>query len=88
MYNPPNLYNTNEKFNKFKATYFNGDIDLSGGNLILRNGNFYMPSNGNIYSTNNRIEFNDISNNIYFHTPLKMFYNNLEYDIGQKLGQI
>ena len=88
MYNPPNSYNSNANFNKFKGTYFNNDIDISGGHLILRNGNFYMPFNGNIYSSNNRIEFNDISNNIYFHTPLKMFYNSIEYDIGQKLGQI
>ena len=88
MYNPPN-YNTNANFNKFKGTYFNNDVDISGGHLILRNGsNFYMPFNGNIYSSNNRIEFNDISNNIYFHTPLKMYYNSIEYDIGQKLGQI
>ena len=55
--------------------YFHNFIDISGGNLILRDGNFYMPFNGNIYSSNNRIEFNDISNNIYFHTPIKMYYN-------------
>ena len=92
MYNPPYGYNTNSNYNKFKPTYFNGDIDISGGNLILRkNGsNFYMPFNGNIYSSNNRIEFNDISNNnyIYFHTPLKMFYNSIEYDIGERLQAI
>ena len=89
MYNPPNSYNSNANFNKYKGTYFNNDVDISGGHLILRNGsNFYMPFNGNIYSSNNRIEFNDISNNIYFHTPLKMYYNSIEYDIGQKLGQI
>ena len=88
MYNPPNSYNSNANFNKFKATYFNGDIDVSGGHIINRTGNLYLAPNSNIYSSNNRIEFNDISNNIYFHTPLKMYYNNIEYDIGQKLGQI
>ena len=90
MYFPPTNYNTNSSFNKYKGTYFNNDVDISGGHLILRkNGsNFYMPYNGNIFSSNNRIEFNDISNNIYFHTPLKMYYNSIEYDIGQKLGQI
>jgi len=90
MYNPKTNYNTNSSFNKYKGTYFNNSVDISGGDIILRtNGsNLYMSSNSNIYSSNNRIEFNDISNNIYFHTPLKMYYNSIEYDIGQKLGQI
>ena len=88
MYFPPTNYNTNSSFNKYKGTYFNISIDISGGHIINRNGNFYVAPNSNIYSSNNRIEFNDISNNIYFHTPVKMFYNNIEYDIGQKLGQI
>ena len=50
MYNPPYGYNSNSNYNKFKPTYFNGDVDISGGHLILRkNGsNFYMPFNGNI----------------------------------------
>ena len=90
MYNPKTNYNTNSSFNKYKGTYFKNDIDISGGNIILRtNGsNLYMSSNSNIYSLNNRIQFNDISNNIYFYSPLKMNYNNIEYDIGQQLGKI
>ena len=36
MSNPPNNYNTDANFNKFKGTYFNDDVDVSGGDLINR----------------------------------------------------
>ena len=30
---PPNGYNTNVKFNKYKGSYFNNDVDISGGSF-------------------------------------------------------
>ena len=42
MSNPPNGFNTNIGFNKYKGTYFNNDIDVSGGNIISRSGDLYL----------------------------------------------
>ena len=38
MANPPNNYNTKTKFNKYKGSYFNDDIDVSGGDIVNRTG--------------------------------------------------
>ena len=42
MSNPPNGFNTNSTFNKYKGSYFNNDIDVSGGDIISRTGNLYV----------------------------------------------
>jgi microcystin-dependent protein len=66
MSNPPNGFNSNSNFNKFKGTYFNSDVDCSGGNIICRNGNFYIGNNASIYSPMNRIQFDDVGGYINF----------------------
>lgn len=66
MSNPPNNYNTNSNFNKFKGTYFNSDVDVSGGNIICRNGNIYVGANSYIYSPLNTISFNDTTGFVNF----------------------
>lgn len=63
MSNPPNAWLSNSTYNRFKASYLNGDCDVSQ-NLIVRNGNVYLAPNSNIYTTNNKITFNDLSGNI------------------------
>ena len=42
-------WNTNVNYNAFSGSYFNGDIDIRGGDLVLRNGNILMSS----FSTSN-----------------------------------
>ena len=37
-------WNTNVDYNAFSGSYFNGDIDIRGGDLVLRNGNILMSS--------------------------------------------
>jgi hypothetical protein len=59
MANPPNDFNTNSTFNKYKGSYFNNDIDISGGNIIVRTGNLYLASNSSIYTSTNQIQFDD-----------------------------
>ena len=44
MSNPPNGYNTDVSYNKFKGSYFNDDIDVSGGDIISRTGNMYLAA--------------------------------------------
>jgi microcystin-dependent protein len=66
MSDPPNGFNSNSNFNKFKGTYFNSDVDVSGGNIICRNGNFYIGNNASIYSPMNRIQFDDVGGYINF----------------------
>jgi microcystin-dependent protein len=88
MSNPPNNYNTNTAFNKFKGTYFNNDIDLSGGNIISRTGNLYLAPNSSIFTENNQILFNeefqfiDFVNNVNVLGQLKNTYNSIVYDVG------
>ena len=60
MANPPNNFNTDTSFNKYKGSYFNNDIDVSGGNIISRTGNLYLAPNSNIYTSNNQIQFDDV----------------------------
>ena len=67
MANPPNDFNTNSTFNKYKGSYFNNDIDISGGNIIVRTGNLYLASNSHIYTTLNHIEFDDVYSFINFY---------------------
>ena len=54
-----NGYNTISGFNRYNGTYFNNDVDVSGGNIINRTGNLYLASNSSIYSLNNQIHFDD-----------------------------
>jgi hypothetical protein len=56
---PPNGYNTISGFNKYKGTYFNNDIDVSGGNIINRTGNLYLAPNSSIFTESNQILFNE-----------------------------
>ena len=55
---PPTSWISNSNYNKFKGSYINGDVDLSN-NLIVRNGNVYLPANAKIYTPANSITFND-----------------------------
>jgi len=88
MSNPPNEYNTNSSFNKYKGTYFNNDVDVSGGDIINRNGNLYLAPNSSIFTENNQIQFNeefqfcDFTNNVNVLGQLKTNYNSVEYDVG------
>ena len=88
MSNPPNNYNTDTSFNKFKGTYFNNDIDVSGGHIISRTGNLYLAPNSNIYTSDNQITFNeefqftDFVNNVNVLGQLKNTYNSISYDVG------
>ena len=93
MYNPPN-YNTNANFNKFKGTYFNGDVDVSGGDIINRTGNLYLADNSSIYKSTNQIQFDDtysftnFLNSVNISGQLKLTYNSTEYDVGEKIVSI
>ena len=88
MANPPNDFNTNTAFNKYKGSYFNDDIDVSGGNIISRTGDLYLASNSNIYTSTNRIQFDDtysftnFLNSVNIFGQLKLTYNSIEYDVG------
>ena len=88
MSNPPNNFNSNTSFNRYKGTYFNSDIDVSGGNIISRSGDLYLATNSNIYTTNNRIQFDDtysftnFLNSVNIFGQQKLTYNSIEYDVG------
>jgi hypothetical protein len=88
MSNPPNGYNTISGFNKYKGTYFNNDVDVSGGNIINRTGNLYLASDSSIYTSNNQIQFDDtysftnFLNSVNIFEQLKLTYNSIEYDVG------
>lgn len=55
---PPSAFGSNTAYNRFKGSYFNGDVDASQ-NIICRNGNLYLASNSSIYSPTNQINFDD-----------------------------
>lgn len=59
MATPPNAFASDPSFNRYKGSYFNNDVDVSGGNIICRNGNLYLASNSSIYSPTNQINFDD-----------------------------
>jgi microcystin-dependent protein len=88
MSNPPNGYNTDASFNKFKGTYYNDDIDVSGGDIISRSGNLYLAPNSSIYTSANQIQFNeefqftDFIDNVNVLGQLKNTYNSVSYDVG------
>ena len=85
---PPNEFNTITTFNKYKGSYFNNDVDVSGGHIINRTGNLYLADNSSIYSLNNQIQFDDtysftnFLNSINVYGQLKNSYNSIEYDVG------
>ena len=88
MSNPPNNFNTNTSFNKYKGSYFNDDIDVSGGDIINRTGNLYLADNSSIYTSTNQIQFDDtysftnFLNSVNIFGQLKLTYNSIEYDVG------
>ena len=94
MANPPNNFNTNTSFNKYKGSYFNNDVDISGGNIINRTGNLYLAPNSNIYTSNNQIQFDDVYKftnfiyNVNIYGQQKLTYNSVVYDVGEKLEKI
>ena len=94
MANPPNDFNTNTAFNKYKGSYFNDDIDVSGGDIINRTGNLYLADNSNIYTSTNQIQFDDtysftnFLNSVNISGQLKLTYNAIEYDVGYQLTRI
>jgi microcystin-dependent protein len=94
MSNPPNGYNTDPSFNKFKGTYYNDDIDVSGGDIISRTGNLYLAPNSSIYTSSNQIQFNeefqftDFIDNVNVLGQLKNTYNSVEYDVGLQVSKV
>jgi len=88
MSNPPNDFNTNTTFNKYKGSYFNDDVDVSGGDIINRTGNLYLADNSSIYTSTNQIQFDDtysftnFLNSVNIFGQLKLTYNSIEYDVG------
>ena len=94
MSNPPNNFNTNTSFNKYKGSYFNNDIDVSGGNIISRTGNLYLADNSSIYTSTNRIQFDDVYKftnfiyNVNIYGQQKLTYNSVVYDVGERLEKI
>ena len=94
MANPPNDFNTNTAFNKYKGSYFNDDIDVSGGDIINRTGNLYLADNSSIYTSTNRIQFDDVYKftnfiyNVNIYGQQKLTYNSVVYDVGEKLEKI
>jgi hypothetical protein len=94
MSNPPNGFNTNSNFNKFKGTYFNSDVDVSGGNIICRNGNIFVAPNSYINSPTNAIVFDDtyaftnFSNNVHIFGIQQIDYGGVVYDVGSLISQI
>ena len=91
---PPNGYNTISGFNKYKGTYFNNDVDVSGGHIINRTGDLYLASNSHIYTSNNHIQFDDIYSFINFYQSMHVFgqlqlnYNSVQYDVGERIEKI
>lgn len=73
-------WNSDASANKITEAYFRGYVDISGGDLILRN--------GKIRSATNTIEFDDSSSNSVNFTNVKitgsqfLTYNSVIYDIG------
>lgn len=94
MSNPPNGYNTDVSYNKFKGSYFNDDIDVSGGDIISRSGNLYLAPNSSIFTESNQIQFNeefqftDFVNNVNVIGQLKNTYNSVEYDVGLQCEKV
>jgi hypothetical protein len=94
MSNPPNGFNTNSAFNKFKGTYFNSDVDVSGGNIICRTGNIFVAPYSYINSPANAIVFDDtyaftnFSNNVHIFGIQQLEYGGVTYDIGALISQI
>ena len=74
-------WNSDASANKITEAYFRGYVDISGGDLILRN--------GKIRSVANTIEFDDSSSNSVNFTNVKitgnqkLTFNSVVYDIGQ-----
>ena len=67
------FWNSNNNTNKFKQTYFNGFVDISGGDMTMRNhsikSDYITSNNNNLYigtDTNcNNIHIGSSSTNIY-----------------------
>ena len=74
---PPSSWISNSTYNKFKGSYFNGDVD-SSQNIICRNGNLYLSPNSYIYTQNNTIQFDEtyqftnFSNNVHVYGYLQI----------------
>jgi microcystin-dependent protein len=79
-------WNSDASSNKITNTYFRGYVDVSGGDVILRN--------GKVRSVNNTIEFDDvyyyinIPNNFHVLGNMKLLYNSIDYDVGERLACI
>ena len=66
-------WDTISGYNAFVSTYYQGDVDISGGDLVLRNGNLYMGATGTIqtnsFSTNILNETSFVKLPICYGTP-------------------
>ena len=82
--------------NRSRKTYFNGFVDVSGGDIILRSGNIKLLSGAypTISSNNNTITFDDIyqftnfANNVHILGIQQLDYGGSVYDVGSLISQI
>ena len=87
---PPNNWISDANYNKFKGSYVNGDLDASQ-NIVIRNGNLYMPADSNIYSPSNRIFFNEtylytnFAQNVHIYGTLQLDRAGTTYDVAYEI---
>lgn len=92
MATPPNNWNTNSSYNKFNGSYFkDGDIDVSGGNIVCRNGDIYLNDNKRIYAPTCSIYFTDtgfieMPNNLHLFGEFQLDYGGTTYNVGSDLS--
>jgi len=91
MATPPNAYLSNSSFNKFKGSYLNNSLDVSGGDIICRNGNLYLAPGSSIYTNSNQIFFNEpyaftnFSQNVHIYGTQQLDYSGTTYNVGYSL---
>lgn len=92
MATPSTAWKSNTAFNKFNGSYFNNSVDVSGGDVICRTGNFYMPADSSIYSPNNRIFFNEqylytnFSQNVHVFGTFQLDRTGTTYDVAYEIA--
>jgi len=93
MATPPNSWVSNSGYNKFKASYINGECDVSQ-NIICRNGNLYLAAGSSIYSPSNQIFFNEpyqytnFQNNVHIYGTFQLDRSSITYDVGYSLENL
>jgi len=63
----PSSWLTNTNFNRYKGSYFNNDVDCSGGNIICRTGEIYVDNSYNVIKVGSSIaNLNTITTDISY----------------------